>query len=271
MAETGAWRGYGSGSKLSTTPGRRSTPYPAHVPSIHPPDPRALHAAATLLGEAVGAGLDRVGLPELPQATLAAPDPAEETDSLARVALEVAACTRCPLAKTRQCTVPGEGAPRARLMLVGEAPGADEDRTGRPFVGAAGQLLDKILSGGMGLRREEVFIANLLKCRPPGNRDPAPEEVAACAPFLERQIRAVQPELLFALGRHAAHALTGSAGAIGSLRGRLHLRQQGGPPVLVSFHPAYLLRNPAAKRDCWEDVQRALAHLGLPRPDAARE
>lgn len=216
-------------------------------------DPRALHAASLLLGQAARAGLDRVALP------------AQEPE-LARIAVEIAACTACPLAATRGCTVPGEGAPRARLMLVGEGPGAEEDRTGRPFVGAAGQLLDKILAGGMGLRREEVFIANLVKCRPPGNRDPAPEEVAACAPFLARQIAAVQPELLLALGRHAAQHLTGTSAPLAALRGRLHARGAGGPPVLVTFHPAYLLRNPAAKRDCWEDVQLALAHLGLRAP-----
>lgn len=220
-------------------------------------DPRALHAAALLLGQAARAGLTH--LPPGESTTPAAP-----SDSLERVAMEVAACQRCPLAQTRQCTVPGEGASRARLMVVGEGPGADEDRTGRPFVGAAGQLLDKILASGMGLRREEVFIANLLKCRPPGNRDPAPEETAACTPFLERQIAAVRPELLLALGRHAAHYLTGASGPIGALRGRVQQRPCGGPPVIVTFHPAYLLRNPAAKRECWEDVQRVMALLGLP-------
>lgn len=151
-------------------------------------------------------------------------------------------------------------------MVVGEGPGAEEDRTGRPFVGAAGQLLDKILGSGMGLRREEVFIANLVKCRPPGNRDPAPEEIAACAPFLERQIAALRPELLLALGRHAAQQLLGSTAPLASLRGRLHERPGGGPPVLATFHPAYLLRNPAAKRDCWLDVQLAMRRLGLTPP-----
>lgn len=219
-------------------------------------DPRALHAASALLGQAARAGLDRAPLAR----------PATGLDDLAILAAEVAACTRCPLAATRQRTVPGEGAPRARLMVVGEGPGAEEDRTGRPFVGAAGQLLDKILGSGMGLRREEVFIANVVKCRPPGNRDPAAEEVAACSGFLERQIAAIRPELLLALGRHAAHHLTGVAAPLSALRGRVHPRPGGGPPVLVTFHPAYLLRNPAAKKDCWQDVQQAMALLGLQRP-----
>lgn len=151
-------------------------------------------------------------------------------------------------------------------MLVGEGPGAEEDRTGRPFVGAAGQLLDRILEKGMGLARSEVFIANVLKCRPPGNRDPEPDEVAACLPYLERQIATVQPELVLALGRHAAQALLESADSLQKLRGRLHTRPGGRPPVLVTYHPAYLLRNPAAKADCWKDVQIGLEFLGLPRP-----
>jgi uracil-DNA glycosylase family 4 len=249
------------------------------VPDASMPDPRALHAAALLFGQAARAGLDRVAIEgreaapsrhaPAPTSPTAGTFPAADA-ALAQIALEIAACTRCPLAATRGLTVPGEGAPRARLMLVGEGPGAEEDRTGRPFVGAAGQQLDKILAGGMGLRREEVFIANVVKCRPPGNRDPAPEEAAACTPFLERQIAAVQPELLLALGRHAAQQLTGSSAPLSSLRGRIHARPSG-PPVLVTFHPAYLLRNPAAKRDCWEDVQRAIAHLGLHAPAAGTQ
>ncbi|MDA1261229.1 MAG: uracil-DNA glycosylase [Planctomycetota bacterium] len=229
-------------------------------------DPRALHAAAVLLGQAQRAGIQ-----------LVPPVPAVHAglNVLPSLNAEIAACTRCPLAATRTRTVPGEGALPARLMVIGEGPGAEEDRTGRPFVGAAGQLLDKILAAGMGMRREEVFIANLVKCRPPGNRDPAPEETAACAPYLERQIAAVQPALLLALGRHAAQHLTASSASLGALRGRLHARPGGGPPVLVTYHPAYLLRNPAAKRECWEDVQRAMTHLGLTPPaseaDRAKE
>ncbi len=199
-------------------------------------------------------------------ATPAAPAGADAAALLHQIAQEVAGCTRCALAQGRACTVPGEGAPRARLMVVGEGPGAEEDRTGRPFVGAAGQLLDKILQSGMGLRREEVFIANVVKCRPPGNRDPAPEEVAACSPFLERQIAAIRPDLILALGRHAAHHLLGTDLSLQRLRGRLQTRPQGGPPVLVTFHPAYLLRNPGAKKDCWQDIQVGMGFLGLKGP-----
>lgn len=227
------------------------------------PDPLALHAAAWLLGQAVRAGVDRG--PQPSAAAAAGNCPADPAAALAGLAAEIRACDRCPLAATRQQAVPGEGSASARLMVIGEGPGAEEDRTGRPFVGAAGQLLDKILSAGMGLRREDVFIANVVKCRPPGNRDPEPEEAAACAPFLERQIAAISPDLLLALGRHAAQRLTGSSAPLSALRGRLHPGRDGGPPVLATFHPAYLLRNPAAKRDCWEDVQQAMAHLGLPR------
>ncbi len=162
--------------------------------------------------------------------------------------------------------MPGEGSPAARVVFVGEAPGAAEDRSGRPFVGRAGQLLEAILEKGMGLSRQQVYIANVLKCRPPENRDPTPAEKAACTPFLEEQLATLQPELIIALGRHAANHLLGTEMSLGRLRGRLHARPQGGPPVLVTYHPAYLLRNPAAKQDCWMDIQLGMAHLGLPLP-----
>lgn len=232
------------------------------MPNATPHDAAA--AAALLLRQAA-----RAGLSGLAPAGSAAGLLTQDLPALAQLAVEISGCTRCKLAPTRQHTVPGEGAPRARLMVVGEGPGAEEDRTGRPFVGAAGQLLDRILEKGMGLARAEVFIANVLKCRPPGNRDPEPDEVSACLPYLERQIAAVQPELVLALGRHAAHALLDCTDALQKLRGKLHARPQGGPPVLVTFHPAYLLRNPAAKADCWQDVQRGLDFLGLPRPARA--
>lgn len=207
----------------------------------------------------------RAGLDRLPSSAA----PPLEMPVLSQLAQQIAGCTRCKLAPGRHLTVPGEGAPRARLMLIGEGPGGEEDRTGRPFVGAAGQLLDRILDKGMGLRREEVFIANVLKCRPPGNRDPEPDEVSACLPFLEAQIEAVGPELLLALGRHAAHALLETGASLQSLRGRIHTRPNGNQAVLVTFHPAYLLRNPAAKKDCWQDIQLGLDFLGLARPAPA--
>ncbi len=194
------------------------------------------------------------------------PEPPAPAASLEELAQRVAACRACELCQGRNQVVPGEGAPQARILFVGEAPGADEDRSGRPFVGRAGQLLTRIIEDGIGLPRGEVYIANILKCRPPGNRDPLPAEKAACTPFLEEQIRLLQPELLVALGRHAAGHLLATDASLSRLRGRLHQRPAGGPPVLVTYHPAYLLRTPAAKRDCWLDIQLGMRHLGIPLP-----
>jgi DNA polymerase len=160
--------------------------------------------------------------------------------------------------------VPGEGNPSARLVVVGEAPGADEDASGRPFVGRAGQVLTRMLAA-IGLAREEVFIANVLKCRPPGNRSPGPDEVAACRPYLVEQLAALRPELILALGTHAVRALLATERGISSLRGRF-TRTPEGTLVMPTFHPAYLLRNPAAKREVWEDLKKVAAHLGLEIP-----
>jgi DNA polymerase len=148
-------------------------------------------------------------------------------------------------------------------MFVGEAPGADEDAQGRPFVGKAGQLLDKMI-GAMGLARSEVFIANVLKCRPPGNRDPQPQEVAACLPFLHAQVALVRPEIICSLGKHSAHALLGSKEAISRLRGRFFAYR--GVPLLPTFHPSYLLRSPEEKMTAWKDLQLVMRRLGLPAP-----
>ncbi|MGQ0554201.1 MAG: uracil-DNA glycosylase [Planctomycetota bacterium] len=175
---------------------------------------------------------------------------------LAAIAAEIAGCRACPLCETRHQTVPGEGAAEARIVFVGEGPGADEDRTGRPFVGRAGQLLEDIVSKGMKLRREQVYICNVVKCRPPGNRVPEPQEVQACASYLDRQIRAVAPAVLCALGATAARRLLGGEGPLGALRGRTHAYL--GIPVVVTYHPAYLLRNPAAKPEAWRDIQRVM-------------
>ena len=174
------------------------------------------------------------------------------------------ACTRCVLAGSRQHTVFGEGSPTPKLLVVGEAPGADEDRSGRPFVGRAGQLLTKMLAA-IGLPREEVFICNLLKCRPPGNRNPRPDEVAACKPFLREQLRLLDPPLILALGSPAARELLQTRRGIMSLRGRF-MKTREGYRVMPTFHPAYLLRNPAAKRDTWEDLKKVAAELGLEIP-----
>lgn len=166
---------------------------------------------------------------------------------------EALVCTRCGLCETRTQVVFGEGDRRADLMVVGEAPGSEEDRTGRPFVGAAGRLLDTLLLSA-GFRREEVYICNVLKCRPPGNRDPRPEEIRTCAPYLRRQIELVAPRTIVALGRFAAQTLLETDASLTRLRGIEH--QYRGIPVLVTYHPAALLRNPAWTRAAWEDLQR---------------
>jgi DNA polymerase len=169
----------------------------------------------------------------------------------------VAACTRCGLEATRTQTVFGVGDAAADWMVVGEAPGAEEDRRGEPFVGRAGQLLDSMLRA-LGLARGQgVYIANVLKCRPPGNRDPQPREVACCQPYLQRQIALIRPKLILCVGRIAAQNLLGSDLPLGKLRGRAHRLEPSGTPVVVTYHPAYLLRSPAEKRKAWADLQYA--------------
>jgi DNA polymerase len=181
------------------------------------------------------------------------------------------ACRRCGLCESRTQVVFGEGARRPALMVIGEAPGADEDATGRPFVGKAGQLLTRMLAA-IGLSRDDVYIANVLKCRPPENRPPAPSEVAACRPFLREQIERLEPRLLLLLGNHATRAVLGTDRGITSMRGRLTASPEGWR-TLPTYHPAYLLRNPDAKREAWADLLLAAATLGLsvpgrPSPDA---
>jgi uracil-DNA glycosylase family 4 len=163
----------------------------------------------------------------------------------------VAACTRCGLHEGRTQTVFGVGNPAADWMIIGEAPGAEEDRRGEPFVGRAGKLLDEMLLA-VGERRESVFIANVLKCRPPNNRDPKPDEAASCRPYLERQIELVQPRIILAVGRIAAQQLLQSDAPVGRLRGKVH--RLGGTPLVVTYHPAYLLRSPSQKRKAWDDL-----------------
>lgn len=175
---------------------------------------------------------------------------------------EVSACQRCPaLAKTRQRTVFGEGSRSPRVVLFGEAPGADEDRTGRPFVGAAGQLLDKIIMASK-LRREELFIMNTLKCRPPGNRTPEESEIASCRGYFERQLELLRPEFVVCLGAVAAKSLLQTQASIGQLRGKFHAYR--GAQVIVTYHPAYLLRNPEMKKHTWTDMQMLMKALGIP-------
>jgi len=170
---------------------------------------------------------------------------------------EVRTCTRCALHRTRTQSVFGVGDPRAQWLVIGEAPGAEEDRQGQPFVGRAGQLLDAMLRA-IGLARgRNLYIANILKSRPPGNRDPKPEEVASCLPYLQRQIALIRPVLILAVGRIAAQTLLASDLPLGRLRGRVHHFGQLNTPLVVTYHPAYLLRTPADKRKAWEDLKFA--------------
>jgi DNA polymerase len=173
---------------------------------------------------------------------------------------EVSGCTRCELSRTRTQTVFGVGDPQAELLVIGEAPGADEDRQGEPFVGRAGQLLNSMLRA-MGTARERTYIANVLKCRPPGNRDPKPDEVACCMPYLQRQVELLQPRLILAVGRIAAQNLLATDAPLARLRGRLHAFGASGRPLLVTYHPAYLLRSPIEKRKAWIDLKFARAEL----------
>jgi len=187
----------------------------------------------------------------------------ERAAALQLIREEIGECTRCALHKGRNKIVFGDGDPAARLMFVGEGPGADEDAQGLPFVGKAGQLLNNMIAA-MGLRREEVYIANVVKCRPPGNRVPEQEEGATCSPFLFRQIDVVRPQVLVALGATAATWLLGSRQPLAGLRGRVHSAR--GTKLIVTYHPAYLLRDPRQKKEAWADLQIAMRELGLKPP-----
>jgi DNA polymerase len=190
--------------------------------------------------------------------TTVAPASGETVAKLAALAQTVSVCTRCALHATRKQTVFGVGNPHAKLMFIGEAPGADEDAQGEPFVGRAGQLLNKIIAA-MGMTREEVYIGNILKCRPPQNRDPIPSEVECCEEYLRAQIALIQPKYICALGRIAAHWLLKTEAPLGALRAQTHTYE--GIPVIVTYHPAALLRNPGFKAPCWEDMKKLMALL----------
>ena len=208
------------------------------VENAAPPAEQAPHAAAELPGDARSAALDALRA-------------------------KVARCRKCAeLAASRTQTVFGVGSAHPRLVFLGEAPGADEDRRGEPFVGRAGQLLNDIIVKGMKLRREDVYILNILKCRPPDNRNPLPDEAANCRPFLDAQLEILQPEFICCLGAVAAKNLLRTETPIGQLRGRV--MPYGDIRVVCTYHPAYLLRNPAAKLDTWKDIQLLMAEMGLP-------
>ena len=209
------------------------------------------YAGLTTIGVPVRAAeASRAGKATVP----ASPEPptAVPYSSLEAIRDDIGDCRRCKLSGGRKTIVFGQGHPRARLMFVGEAPGADEDEQGLAFVGKAGQLLTKIIEA-IGLRRDDVFIANVIKCRPPQNRNPEPDEITSCQPFLEAQIRTIRPRVLVGLGKFGAQWLLKTAEPISRIRGRLG--DYDGIVVMPTWHPAYLLRNPAAKRDVWEDMK----------------
>jgi uracil-DNA glycosylase len=220
--------------RQASAPAAAPAPRPAPAPELTVPPPRVSSPAT------------------------AASEPGVRLAELEGLAATVAGCTRCRLAEGRKNVVFGSGNPDADLMLIGEGPGAEEDRQGLPFVGPAGELLTKIIQA-IDLKREDVYIANVVKCRPPGNRDPQPDEVQSCRGYLEKQIALVRPKILVALGRTAAQALLGNDSPIGQLRGRWY--QVFGIPAMVTYHPAALLRNQALKRPTWEDMQQVRDRL----------
>lgn len=184
---------------------------------------------------------------------------APEKTTMDSIAQAVNKCQKCRLGMTRNKVVFGEGSVQADIMFIGEGPGADEDRTGRPFVGRAGELLTKIIENGMGIPREQVYIANIVKCRPPGNRDPLPDEAEICMSFLEGQIDLIKPKVIILLGKVAARYLTGVETSISKARQNSH--NYKGIPVFVTYHPSALLRNQQYKRPTWEDIKKVLAYL----------
>ena len=246
----------------------------ARQPFPEAEDPEVLEAPG---GDAVPAAADDARV--VPRLHVAAgadpgPPPGAPAGTLAQIRAELGDCTRCKLHTTRRSIVFGVGAPDAALMFVGEAPGEQEDRRGEPFVGPAGELLDKMIEA-MGWTRATVYIANTTKCRPPGNRNPQPDELAQCMPFLHAQIAAIAPRIIVALGRPASNQLLGSDAPISALRGRFHdyarfASDRPGLKIMPTFHPAYLLREPDRKRATWSDlklVMAELARLGITAPN----
>lgn len=212
--------------------------------------------------------LKEIGIEELAVKKSGVRSPVKNPSPFESVREELGDCKRCKLHKTRTNIVFGVGNPKARLIFVGEGPGEDEDIQGEPFVGRAGQLLTKIIEA-MGLKRGNVYICNVVKCRPPGNRAPQPDEISACRPFLEKQIDAIKPEIIIALGTHAVQTLLNTPEKISVLRGRFHLYRNN-ILLMPTFHPSYLLRSPEKKKEVWEDMKTVLAKLGLKIPESKK-
>ncbi|MBE7486237.1 MAG: uracil-DNA glycosylase [Polyangiaceae bacterium] len=247
-----------------------ATGLPAATPELdaerRPPDPGpVVPSLAPELGAPAPASEPR-RQPSAAAVALPAPvtDPAERKRQLELIASEVRECVACGLHSARTQTVFARGTGSAGLCFVGEGPGADEDAQGEPFVGAAGQLLDKMIEA-MGLSRDEVYVANIVKCRPPKNRKPEPDEMAQCLPYLERQLAILSPEVIVALGATAVQGLLGTSEGITRLRGKWKL-YKGRIAVMPTFHPAYLLRTPSAKREVWADLQAVLRQMGRQPP-----
>lgn len=243
--------------KLAAPPGLAGEP--AATPSSVTPKSAAQRQQMPVVAQHAPTVATHASL-KLSQTTDSATPQDARSVALAAVARDVAACQRCAeLARTRTQTVFGVGNPYSKLVFCGEAPGADEDRLGEPFVGRAGQLLTDIIVKGMKLRREDVYILNILRCRPPGNRTPLPVEAAACREYLDRQLQIIQPSFICCLGAVAAQNLLGTDVTIGQLRGRVH--DLNGIKVVCTYHPAYVLRNPSAKRPVWDDIQMLMAEM----------
>lgn len=250
----------GSGSSGSTIAPGPAKAVPAPEPQARPA-PVKVPPATLFVGEPVApaeAPATKRAAAATPMSEALARDEPAGAEGLRLIRDEIGDCRRCRLCEKRTQVVFGVGDPAARLMFVGEGPGADEDAQGEPFVGRAGQLLTKMIEA-MGLKRSQVYIANVVKCRPPENRTPLPDEVATCSPFLFRQIAAIRPRVIVCLGTPSAQAVLGTRETITRLRGTF--RDVGGVRVMPTFHPAYLLRNPAAKREVWDDLKQVMAAL----------
>jgi uracil-DNA glycosylase family 4 len=248
-------------ARLETQSPAAPEPQSARVAALDAETPAAATAGANFFAEepAIPA---RKTIPAAPKiGALVAP--ADRAAALLQIVEDIGECTRCPLHQGRHSIVFGQGDANARLMFVGEGPGADEDAQGLPFVGRAGQLLNNMITA-MGLTREETYICNVVKCRPPGNRTPEPDEANTCAQFLFRQIDVVRPQVIVALGATAATYLLGQRQPLAGLRGRVHAFR--GSSLIVTYHPAYLLRDPRQKKEAWADLQIAMKELGLKAP-----
>ena len=242
---------------------------PAAVPELESIDARGAGSAATVADVPVSDTVEEnEAIParkpiSAPPAVITQIEGVDKASALRLIREDIGDCTRCALHKGRNKLVFADGSPEARLLFVGEGPGADEDAQGLPFVGRAGQLLNNMITA-MGLKREEVYIANVVKCRPPGNRTPEPEEANTCSPFLFRQIDVVKPEVIVALGATAATYLLGQRQPLAGLRGRVHAFR--GSKLIVTYHPAFLLRDPRQKKEAWADLQIAMRELNLKAP-----